>query len=45
MNNEAGFDTDDVLASLSCNIAETLDWTCKCNDANVTIEHSHKITT
>jgi hypothetical protein len=45
MNNETGFDTDDVLASLSCSIAETLDWTCECNNANVIIAHCCKITT
>jgi len=45
MNNETGFDPDDVSASLSCSIAEILDRTCKCNDANVIIEYSCKITT
>jgi hypothetical protein len=44
MNNDTGFDTDDVLESLNCSIADTLDSTCECNDANVIKEHSCKIT-
>jgi len=44
MNNETGFDPDDVIASLTCSAAETLDRTCECNDANVIIEHFCKIT-
>jgi hypothetical protein len=40
INNGTFFDA--ALASLNCSIAETLDCTCKCNDAYIIKEQSGK---